>query len=316
MASSLKTKNNDDLGFGTKGADRSMKKDGSFNLERVGEPKFKNYEIYHTLITMSWPKFILLITIGYLATNLIFATVYFFLGMGELKGVEAVDSTHQFFEAFFFSSQTLTTLGYGRVSPIGISASTVAAIESMMGLLSFALATGLLYGRFSRPQAKLLYSENAIIAPYRDMTGLMFRLVNMRRNQLIEVEMEVTLAWFEKNNPIRQFTRLPLERNKINLFPTSWTIVHPIDENSPFLGKNLEEIMETKAELIVLLKAFDDTFSQTVYSRTSYRAEEFRYGKKFLPMFTILESGKTRMDLRLINAMENIQIPAGKIVSN
>ncbi|HTL80788.1 MAG TPA: ion channel [Bacteroidia bacterium] len=310
-------KTNDDLGFGTKGADRSMKKDGSFNLERVGEPKFKSYEIYHNLITMSWKKFIFIVLVGYLIANSFFAVIYFLIGMDHFTQVpKEMDNLHKFTEAFFFSSQTLTTLGYGRVAPVGALASAVAAIESMIGLLSFALATGLLYGKFSRPQAKLLWSENAIIAPYKGMTGLMFRMANMRKNQLIEVEIEVTLAWFEKGNPNRQFSRLTLERNKVNIFPTSWTLVHPIDETSPFVGATLDDILAMKAELIILLKAFDDTFSQTVYARTSYRAEEFLYGKKFLPMFSIMESGRTRLDLRLINAMENIELPKQLMVNS
>lgn len=305
-------KNNasDDLGFGTKGSDRNMNKDGSFNVERVGDPLFRPYEIFHQLITMSWTKFILLIVTGYMITNFIFAWIFYFVGVEHLSGVTSgISETQKFFECFFFSSQTLTTLGYGRVAPISMSASTVAAIESMIGLLSFALATGLLYGRFSRPQAKLLYSDHSVIAPYKDGTGLMFRTVNMRRNQLLEVEVDVTMAYYDKGSPTRSFLRLPLERNKINLFPTSWTIVHPIDENSPFNGLTETDIHELKVELIVLLKAFDDTFSQTIYSRSSFKAAEIKMGRKFIPMFKTLENGKQQLDLRLINAMEHVELP-------
>ncbi len=310
-----KSGSNDDLGFGTKATnDRSMNKDGSFNIERVGEPRFRPYEIFHGLITMSWTKFILMILTGYLLANILFAGIYFFIGMQHLAGIpEGMDSLHQFTEAFFFSSQTLTTLGYGRVAPIGMEASGVAAIESMIGLLSFALATGLLYGRFSRPQAKLIYSDHAIVAPYKEISGLMFRTANMRRNQLLEVEVDVTMAWFEKDAPNRSFTRLKLERNKINLFPSSWTIVHPIDEESPLFGLTENDIQELKIELIVMLKAFDDTFSQTIYSRTSYENSEIKIGRKFIPMFSTLENGKTLMDLRMIDAMEAFELPKPKM---
>lgn len=316
MANPIKKGNrDDDLGFGTKGSDRSMNKDGSFNTERIGEPRFRPYEIFHQLITMSWTKFILLILVAYSAANLVFAGIYYFIGTNHLSGVDGhMDSMHKFFEAFFFSSQTLTTLGYGRIAPMGMEASGIAAIESMIGLLGFALATGLLYGRFSRPQAKLLYSEHAVVAPYKDITGVMFRVANMRRNQLIEVEVDITMAFFEKGASIRSFRRLELERNKINLFPTSWTIVHPIDENSPFYGLTAQDILDMKVELIALLKAFDDTFSQTIYSRTSYRSGEIKMGRKFVPMFSTLENGKTLLDLRMINAMETVELPKQKVM--
>lgn len=316
MANPIKKGNrDDDLGFGTKGSDRSMNKDGSFNTERIGEPRFRPYEIFHQLITMSWTKFILLILVAYSAANLVFAGIYYFIGTNHLSGVDGhMDSMHKFFEAFFFSSQTLTTLGYGRIAPMGMEASGIAAIESMIGLLGFALATGLLYGRFSRPQAKLLYSEHAVVAPYKDITGVMFRVANMRRNQLIEVEVDITMAFFEKGASIRSFRRLELERNKINLFPTSWTIVHPIDENSPYYGLTAQDILDMKVELIALLKAFDDTFSQTIYSRTSYRSGEIKMGRKFVPMFSTLENGKTLLDLRMINAMETVELPKQKVM--
>lgn len=302
-----------DLGFGTSGAtSRNMNKDGSFNVVRTGEPAFRNYEIYHRLITMSWTKFILLIFAAYTVVNLLFACIYYFLGTDKLS----MDTSHmhegeKFLEVFFFSSQTLTTLGYGRIAPVGAIASTVAGIEAMMGLLGFALATGLLYGRFSRPVARLLYSENAVVAPYNGGAGLMFRLTNMRRNQLIEVEVDVNIGFMEPGARTRSFRQLTLERKKINLFPTSWTVVHPIDETSPLYGKTQAELESMHLEIYVLLKAFDDTFSQTIYSRTSYRASEIVYGAKFLPMFSQLENGKTLLNLQLINAMEKVELSSG-----
>ncbi len=309
MTDRKSTQNDNDIGFGKSAtSSRNMNKDGSFNVERTGEPRFRHYEIYHTLITMSWTKFIVLIFVSYILMNLIFAGVYYTLGVETLSMDSSKMSEGQkFLEVFFFSSQTLTTLGYGRIAPVGALASTVTAIESMIGLLGFALATGLLYGRFSRPQAKLLYSENAIIAPYRDGVALMFRLTNMRRNQLIEVEVDVNIGFINPETGMRNFLPLNLERRKINLFPTSWTIVHPIDEMSPLYQKSARELEEMKLETYVVLKAFDETFSQTVYSRTSFRASEIIYGAKFLPMFTQNDNG-TLLDLRRINAYEKINL--------
>lgn len=303
-------KNDNDLGFGrSANGSRNLNKDGSFNVVRIGEPKFKQYELYHRLIMMPWIKFIGLIFASYIAVNFIFAGIYYLMGAEKLS----MDTSHmhegeKFMQVFFFSSQTLTTLGYGRIAPVGALASTVSALEAMVGLLGFALATGLLYGRFSRPHAKLLYSENAVIAPYKDFTGLMFRLANLRRSQLIEVEIEVNIGYTDPEAKSRSFIQLPLERKKIPLFPTSWTIVHPIDENSPLFGRTSEELDTMKMEIFVLLKAFDDTFSQTVYSRTSYRSSEIIHGAKFLPMFTVQENGKTLLDMRLINAMEKVEL--------
>lgn len=312
MAKNFNLPNNDnDLGFGKNDtATRNMNKDGTFNVERTGEPRFRNYEIYHRLITMSWPRFILLIFVAYAIANLLFAGIYYLMGPEKLS----MDTSHmhegeKFMEVFFFSSQTLTTLGYGRIAPVGWLASTLSSIEAMLGLLGFALATGLLYGRFSRPQAKLLYSDNAVIAPYRGITGLMFRTTNMRRNQLIEVEVDVNVGFYEPGSKTRNFLPLTLERRRINLFPTSWTIVHPINEESPFYGRTAEELEEMKVEIFAFVKAFDETFSQTVYSRTSYRASEVIYGAKFQPMFAPQPNGKTLLDLRLINAIEKVALP-------
>ena len=309
--SKKQTPNDNDIGFGrTNTTNRAMNKDGTFNVERTGEPRFRHYEIYHRLIMMSWPKFILLIFVSYTLVNFLFAGIYYIMGPEKLS----MDTSHmhegeKFMEVFFFSSQTLTTVGYGRIAPVGPLASSISSIEAMLGLLGFALATGLLYGRFSRPQSKLLYSSNAVVAPYRGITGLMFRLTNMRRNQLIEVEMDVNVGYTDAETNTRNFINLKLERKRINLFPTSWTIVHPIDEESPFYGRTQKELEDMNIEIFAFLKAFDDTFSQTVYSRTSYRANELVYGAKFLPMFSQQENGKTLLDLRLINAMEKVELP-------
>jgi inward rectifier potassium channel len=300
-----------DLGFGTKtNSGRNVNRDGSFNVERVGLPKLRLYEIYHHLISMSWTKFLFLILVMYTITNVIFASIYVIIGMEHLAGISGQTTIDQFWEAFFFSSQTLTTLGYGRISPVGNLASSVAAIESMMGLLGFAMATGLLYGRFSRPEARILYSEKAVIAPYRGtQRGLMFRIANMRSNQLIEVEVEFLMAFQEPNSTTRSYYPLVLERRKISMFPLSWTIVHPIDETSPLFGRDEEELHTGNAELIILVKAFDDTFSQTVYSRSSYQSDEIIWGAKFLPMFSLQQDGRTRLDLRLMNTMEKAELP-------
>ncbi len=305
-----------DLGFGAKDhvkGRRGLNKDGSFNVIREGVPLVNSFETYHRLISMSWMKFNVLVLSFYLVANLLFACIYLLVGMDGLQGIVAHSFKDNFYEAFFFSAQTLTTVGYGRISPIGHAAGAVAAVESMMGLLGFALATGVLYGRFSRPEARIKYSENALIAPYKKITALMFRIVNERKNQLIEVESALSISMRDESNPKnRKFFNLKLELTKINFFPLSWTIVHPIDESSPLWGMTELEFQNSDIELISLIKAFDDTFSQTVYDRSSYKYHELVWGAKFIPMTEFTDKG-TILRIDKINAFEKVQLPVDQL---
>ena len=305
-----------DIGFGTKtfgqGSQRFINKDGTFNVQRRGKGGLKNYEVYHKLIAMSWPKFVTLISIYYLLVNTIFAFTYYFIGVDKcLTNADMSTPRSEFFDAFFFSAQSLTTVGYGRLAPIGVLSSSISAIESMVGLLGFALATGLLYGRFSRPEAKILYSKNAVIAPYRGGRGFMIRLANQRSNQLIEAETDlvVSMKIMKDGVETRNYVGLPLELKKINFLALSWTIVHPIDEKSPLYNLSEEEFRKSDAEFIIYLKAFDDTFSQTIYSRTSYKAEEVIFGAKYISIIGGTEGGPT-LDLDRIDETEKAELPA------
>jgi inward rectifier potassium channel len=296
---SPRTPLNDDLGLGLQaGPNRGVNKDGTFNVRRVGLPRFRPYEFYHHLITMGWVPFLSLLFLAFLGTNALFALLYLGIGMDHFVRAGGGSLQDRLLDAFFFSAQTLTTVGYGHISPKGPLASAAAALESLLGLLSFALATGLLYGRFSRPQACLRFSSRAVVAPYQQIEGFMFRLVNMRSNQLIEVEATVSLSFQDLASNTRRFMLLPLERSKIHLFPSSWTVVHPIDETSPLLGMTEADLRRAKAEFIVLIKAFDDTFSQTIYARTSYTAEEVHWGTRFKPVHAVGPDGVTELDVR------------------
>ena len=297
----------DDLGLGVKTSrGRSVNKDGSFNVRRSGVPRFRSYELYHDLITMEGFRFLALLFLGFLVTNILFAAVYMGIGMENFVRPGGNGRLDRMLDAFFFSAQTLTTVGYGHLSPRSHLASAVAALESLLGLLSFALATGLLYGRFSRPHAQIRFSEKGVVAPYRDGTGFMFRFVNRRSNQLIEVEAAVSLSFNDAVSGIRRFVTLPLERNKINLFPANWTVVHPIDGASPLQGMQDMDLRQAQAEFIVLIKAFDDTFAQTIYQRTSYTAEEVLWGHHFKPMTSFQENGRMDVDVELLDAVEPV----------
>lgn len=304
----------DDLGLGLQPAvqnQRTINRDGTSNSRRTGVPFFRTADIYNSLINMSWGMFNLLVFAAYVAINIFFASIYMIIGIQNLDGIKTGGSTFQhFMDAFFFSAQTVSTVGYGHISPTGLLTSTVAALESLIGLLSFALATGLLYGRFSRPSAKIRYSKNIIVAPYHDITALMFRLANFRSNQLVELEVQVMFTYnaIIDGKAIRQYVPLELERSNISLLTLSWTVVHPITEDSPLKTMNLEFLQHNEAEFIVMLKAFDDSFSQTVQSRTSYTDEEIIWGAKFLPAFARNAAGVHILALNKIDDLEKVEM--------
>jgi inward rectifier potassium channel len=308
MARKKKTEFND-LGLGTKSPInfRSLNKDGSFNVKKSNVPFLERFNFFHYLISMPWSHFFGFVIIGYFMVNLIFACIYTLIGLEYLTGTEGLTEFEKFMESFFFSAQTITTLGYGRVAPIGILSNTVAAIESMLGLLTFALATGLMYGRFSKPSAKIKYSKYAIIAPYKDINAFMFRIVNPQSNQLLELEINITLSLQKKDSEVLEFYPLELERSKIVFFPYTWTIVHPINENSPLLNLEKNDLLKRKAEFIIMIKAFDESFSQIVYSRSSYQANEIKWGEKFVSLINRNQNGVS-IDVGKIDQTERIQL--------
>lgn len=280
-----------DLGFGAVVAGESRKRllnrDGSFNVRREGLSFWSSLSLYHALLTMEWWKFLSLVTLLYVLINLTFAVAYVLCGPGALIA-PANDSLHsEFLRAFFFSVQTFATIGYGHINPAGLAANVVVTIESLVGLLGFALATGLLFARFSRPTAKIVFSETAIVAPYRGISAFEFRITNARSNQIIELEAQVLFSRFEdvEGKSVRRFYPLALERDRVAFFPLSWTIVHPVDEMSPLRNLTPENLRETSAEFLILLKGIDETFSQSVHTRSSYKAEEIVWNAKFTDIF-------------------------------
>lgn len=284
---------------------RIINNDGSFNIIRKGTG-FTIRDIYQSLVNLTWPRFIIVILSFYFLLNCLYASLYDLTGANEISGAVETNSLKTFVNLFFFSVQTISTVGYGSFSPHGILANMIVSFETLTGLLGFALITGLLYGRFSRPTARILYSKKALIAPYLDKKSLQFRIANQRRNALLEVEANVLIAFIENNNgkSERRYYDLDLEISFIHFFPLSWTIVHPIDENSPLRNKTIEDLKKLEAEVMILIKGYDDTFSQFVHSRYSYRFDEIIWDAKFKTAFFIDDNGDVIIDLRDIHNYE------------
>jgi inward rectifier potassium channel len=305
-----------DLGFGSVVAAESrvrlMNRDGSFNVLRgsrweaiIGSP-------YHSLLTIDWPRFLLAMAIGYLGMNLVFGLAFYALGPSALGETDGAFAPGTFLQAFFFSVQTFATIGYGAILPASQPANFLVLFESFVSLVSIALATGLIFARFSRPIPKIRFSRHAVVAPYRGGRGFMFRIVNAGRNEIVGVEATVTLARFEIVNGVRTrtFTQLALERTRVIFFSLSWTIVHPITSDSPLWGVTHDDLVASEAEFLILLSGTDETFFQTVSTRGSYVANEIRWGYRFTNIFRDpTPEGVVRIDLGLLDAIEAATLP-------
>jgi inward rectifier potassium channel len=301
-------------GFGVNSSDyggRFLHKNGKPNIQIKGISSIERISWYHILLDMPRWKFLLTIVLFYLCVNLLFAAIYYFLGLQEFGGSETPSHFRQFMEAFFFSSQSFTVGGYGRADSGHLLINSLCAFEAFLGLLSLAVVTGLLYGRFSRPKAYLRFSENAILAPFHDQKAIMLRLAPFKNTTLTDAEAKVTLGLIVEENGkmVNKFYQLPLEYNKVNSLTLSWTIVHPITETSPFYNFTKEDFENAQGEILVFIKAFDDMFSNTVVSRTSYTLNEIILGAKFNPMYHKSEhENKTLLHLDKINSYKMVDL--------
>lgn len=291
-----------DLGFGTKLTEKGQRLinvDGTFNVLRVG---MRSWNPYQELLEMSWLPFFLIILIVFCGINLVFALLYLLVGIQNLSGIGNTNFVENLANTFFFSVQTFTTVGYGSISPVGIPANIIASLNALVGLMGFALATGLFFARFSRPKAQIIFSKNAIIAPYQGGTSFQFRIANIRNNRVINLSATLSMSWIEDENgeKVRKFANLPLERTKVTLLPLNWTVVHPINESSPLWNRSPEDFRKIEAEFLILIQGFDDSFSQEVHSNSSYTYDDMLWDVRFSPMYkfdkkikkTILELNK------------------------
>ncbi|MCL8536261.1 ion channel [Chryseobacterium gallinarum] len=308
----IRQKNTENSGFGSNASGRFINRDGLPNVQRRGVNVFNRLSWYHTMLNLSSFRFISYLVIAYILINLVFAMIYYLIGVQHLTGIDKSDPLNEFIDVFFFSSQTFTTVGYGRIAPVGFVASLVATFEAFLGLLTFAIATGLFYGRFSRPRAYLRFSDIAVIAPFQDAAALMFRLAPYKNNALTDADVIVSVAIevIENDVPKSNFYRLETQLSKINTLALNWTVVHKIDENSPFYGFSEDDFKNTDIEIIVQVRAFDEVFSNTVVQRSSYVSGEIVYGARFVPMYyPNKENLATILDLDKINEYQKEELP-------
>ena len=302
-----------DLGFGSvvarESRQRLLNADGTFNVRRAGLSFLTSLNLYHTLLTMSWLTFISLTLLLYFLSNVFFGLIYAGLGADALADSSDLPAGNLLLRGFFFSVQTFATIGYGTLHPVGVVANLVVTIESYYSMIVTALITGIVFARFARPTARILFSKWAVVAPYRGGQGFMFRLVNGRSNQLLEVEAKVMIARFVEDNGkvIRRFDPLELERNRVSFFPLGWTVVHPINEKSPLYGLTHEGLVKADAEILILLTAIDETFASNVHTRTSYKPDQIKFGHRFVTLYKKAENDEPiSIDVRRLSMTEKI----------
>jgi inward rectifier potassium channel len=301
-----------DLGLGARLTDQSrtrvLNPDGTFNVRRRGVSFLQSLNAFHYLMTISSVRFFALVAGIYFLTNLLFAAGYYACGPNGFTGANGFSSGERFLDCFFFSVQTLATIGYGKVSPNSVSTNLLVTVEALTGLTAFTLITGIVFSRFSRPTAAIVFSRTAVVAPYENGTGFMFRVANGRTNQLTELEATVNFSRMEddEGRRAREFYQLKLERKKITFFPLHWVIVHPIDQDSPLFGVTPEQLTASDAEFFILLSGTDETFSQVVQARSSYRPSEVVWNMKFADMYLKEPDGVPGVDLRKLHDVVNV----------
>ncbi|HZR24709.1 MAG TPA: ion channel [Vicinamibacterales bacterium] len=303
-----------DLGLGGKMSERSrvrlLNHDGTFNVRRNDLSPFHPFNAYHTLLSLPIPRLLGLMATGYVALNVFFAMLYWLAGPDALAGA-AADPLRRFEDCVFFSVQTVATIGYGKIVPATRLANILVSFEALVGLLGFAILSGLLFARFTRPTAKISFSANAIVAPYEGGWALMFRLVNLRNHDLTDVKAVVSFARWVVEDGVRsrEFDQLRLERDAIIFMPVHWVVVHPITDASPFRGLTAASLADADPEIVCLITADDETFAQTVHSKTSYDKHDIVWGAKFRDMY-LADRDHVAIDISRLSDFDRLEGPS------
>ena len=275
-----------------------INRDGSLNIHRPREWGKVFSDLYHHFLAISWPKFFLILIAVFFTFNALFGLLFFTAGPGALSGIRTGNEFERLIDSFFFSVRSLDG-----VSPVGVWPNILVAVESYLGMLTLVIVTGLLYARFARPQARLIFSNCAIIGTYNGRSCFFFRVANERLNQIVEAYMTLTLTKNEtslEGETSRRFYEMKLERNYSPLFALSWTIRHFIDEGSPLFGLNAEQMEKEQVAIFASLTWIDETFSQTITARSVYRWDEIAYGKRFQDILQ-WQNNKMHINLKRIH---------------
>ncbi len=281
---------------------------GDTRVVRVGAPRPLFGDVYHAWLTAPWSVVVAAIVVLYLAANAAFAGAY--LALGGLEGARP----GSFEDAFFFSVQTLSTIGYGRMTPVGTAANALVAVEALSGLLGFSMVTGLLFAQFARPTARVLFSRVAVVTQREGQPSLMFRMANERGNQIVDAHVRVVLARNERTaegEEIRRFHELPLVRGWAAFFALTWTAIHPIGPDSPLHGVSAETAKDAFVDIIVLVTGTDETFSQAVHARHAYGPRDIVWNGRFVDVMSQLPDGRFQIDYRRFHDAEPA-VPAGR----
>ncbi len=269
---------------------------------RLGDASHWYNDLYHRTLTIRWPAFLAVGSVVYLALNVLFAALFW-------AQPNTIDHARpgSFTDAFFFSIQTMATIGYGVLTPTGTYANVVVTVETMISLLFIAFTTGVTFSRFSRPTARVDFSKVATVTLHNGVPTLSVRLSNARRNQILEADVSLVLLRLERTlegRSMRRFYDLPLSRGHTPVFALTFTVMHPIDASSPLHGSTLEMLEAEDAELLVTVTGLDETMSQTIHARTSYKANEIVFGQRFADMFGFTPQGRLVIDHRLMDTLE------------
>jgi inward rectifier potassium channel len=267
---------------------------GAGGVVRSGVSPHRFRDVYHSALNAPWSLLLAGFAAFYVVLNALFALAYV-AGGDDIANARA----GSFVDAFFFSVQTMATIGYGGLAPRTLYANILVAIEAFLGVLSFALATGLFFAKFSRPTARVLFSRVAVVAPRDGVRSLMLRMANERANQILEAQVHLALARTEttiEGERVRRLYDLQLLRTRTPLFVLTWTVIHPIDERSPLFGATPESLREAEGEIIVSVMGVDETFSQTIHARYSYLADEIAWDARFADIMSRLPDGRRLVD--------------------
>jgi len=272
---------------------RITNRNGRFNIEGMGAWHSYWSEPYHLLLTIPWPGFLALLSLSYVLANAVFALAYMVSG-----GIENA-RPGSFFDAFFFSVQTMASIGYGFMHPTTAFANLIVTVESLVGLLGLAMATGLGFARFSKPTARVLFSQVAVIMPFNGIPTLIFRTANKRRNQILEAQLQVSLLRDEitvEGEFMRRFYDLNLVRSRNPAFALTWSAMHPIDETSPLYGATADSLIEEEATITVSLAGLDETVAQPIHARHIYTAQEILWNMRFVDVLKWTDDGQRYID--------------------